>query len=383
MSDYSNELRKVINTGSKKRIAIDLFGKESDARKPRFISTGSTILDYMISNSRNGGIPRGKMVEFSGFNASGKSLLGSTIIASTQRLGGLGILIDNEHAANFGFMETLGVDLEDLVYLETDNVEETFDTIEKIIANVIEKRKAGNDKPVTIVWDSVSVTPSTEEFAGNYERNLHRSMQKAKALELGLKKLILTFGRADITLVFLSHLKQIVPKPMFGDEFYTPGGQSIPYYSSARVRLFQSTRIKPASKDTQLKNNGITCRAECVKTRFGPSLRSCKFPIYFDMGIADEESWYDVLRESKYIKGVTKKYLCNKDVSDAEAKEVGYGFFTKADDKAGWVKLMQENPEARKFAEDKLEEHLVVNYLKKQIHDKDKPNGIEENGESR
>src|SRR5258708_4575212 len=89
-----------------------------------FISTGSTLLDYICANRENGGVPVGKLTEISGEEASGKSLVAAHLIAECQRRGGLAVYIDTENAASPGFMQQVGVDLSKMVYLQPGTVEE-------------------------------------------------------------------------------------------------------------------------------------------------------------------------------------------------------------------------------------------------------------------
>ena len=102
-----NDLRSELNKAAKENIAYDLHG-ENPTDVKTWISTGSTLLNYIISNRRDGGIPVGKLTTIAGESASGKSLIVTQILANTQKMGGLAVYIDTENAASPDFMEQLG-----------------------------------------------------------------------------------------------------------------------------------------------------------------------------------------------------------------------------------------------------------------------------------
>ena len=104
-----SDLRSELNKAAKENIAYDLHGDNPTDVKT-WISTGSTLLDYIISNRRDGGIPVGKLTTIAGESASGKSLIVTQILANTQKMGGIAVYIDTENAASPDFMEQLGLD---------------------------------------------------------------------------------------------------------------------------------------------------------------------------------------------------------------------------------------------------------------------------------
>jgi len=227
-----------------------------------WISTGSTLLDYDISNRRGGGIPVGKLTEISGEEASGKSLLAAHIIANTQKRGGLAVLADTENAYNPDFGRQIGVDNDKLVYLQPRTIEEVGEAIEKVI--ILAKQKA-KDKLVTIIWDSVAGTPSQAEIEGSYDPN-DRIGVTAKALAKMMRKLTQVWGKERICMVFTNQLKTKIGV-MYGDPMTTPGGKAIPYHSSVRIRLTRSTLDKDETGDDQLEALGVNTNCKVVKNR--------------------------------------------------------------------------------------------------------------------
>lgn len=262
-----------------------------------WISTGSTLLDYNISNRPDGGVPVGKLTEISGEEASGKSLMAAHIIANTQKRGGLAVLADSENAYNPEFGAQVGVDNDKLVYLQPRTIEETGEAIEKVILLTRQKAK---DKLVTIIWDSVAGTPSQSEIEGTYDPN-ERIGVTAKALAKMMRKLTQVWGKERITMVFTNQLKTKIGV-MYGDPMTTPGGKAIPYHASVRIRLTRSTLEKSESETDQLEALGVNTICKVVKNRCGPPLRKCRFMISFARGIEDVDSWFDHLHEMGVIK---------------------------------------------------------------------------------
>ena len=293
----ADELRKELNKGKKGNpVAWDLAG-DNPTQVKTWISTGSTLLDYIISNKRNGGVPVGKLTTFAGDSASGKSLIGTHIMANCQKMGGLAVYIDTENSASPEFMEQLGLDTKkNFMYVQPGTVEEVFETIEKLIVLVREKAP---ERLVCIVWDSVAGTPTKAEIDGDYDPNSRIGLT-AKALSKGMKKLTTTFGQEQIAMVFISQLK-IQIGVMYGDNRIEPGGKAIPYHASSRVWLTQHK----GKADGQIINDrkqviGFRTSAVTKKSRFGPSPRRAEFSIMFDLengnvGIDDVGSWLKVI----------------------------------------------------------------------------------------
>jgi len=118
---------------------------EGDSDSPsdvnEWISTGSTMLDLAISNRPNGGLPVGRIIEITGLEASGKSLLAAHALADTQRKGGLAVYIDTENAVSREFLEAIGINLKDMLYVPLDTVEDIFESIESITESIRKNAK--------------------------------------------------------------------------------------------------------------------------------------------------------------------------------------------------------------------------------------------------
>lgn len=289
----SKSLIKELNKNSQEKLAWCLATDHDDPTSVKeFVPTGSTLLDYIITNRRGGGVPVGKLTEIVGEEASGKSLLLTQILANTQKKGGLAVLIDTENALNPLFAERVGLDLTSLVYIQCGTVEEVGETIEKVITMA---RAKDVKRIITIGWDSVAATPPKAELEGDYDPNSRVGLQ-AKAIAKMMRKLTQTVGRDRITLVFTNQMKVKIGV-MFGDPMGTPGGKAIPYHASVRVRLNRSSELKNDDKSVF----AVHTKAKVIKGRLGPPLRTCEFDIHFSDGVDDKSSIRDLLWQREEI----------------------------------------------------------------------------------
>ena len=269
---------------------------EGDSDSPsdvnEWISTGSTMLDLAISNRPNGGLPVGRIIEITGLEASGKSLLADHALADTQRKGGLAVYIDTENAVSREFLEAIGINLKDMLYVPLDTVEDIFESIESITESI---RKNAKNRLVTIVVDSVAGASTKQEMSADYDKD-GWATSKAIILSKAMRKITNFIGRERICLIFTNQLRTRLGVS-FGDQWTTSGGKAIAFHSSVRLRLKSVGQIKLAkSTDAPEAVLGITTRAQVVKNRMGPPLRSVDYDIYFDSGIDDYGSWLTMMK---------------------------------------------------------------------------------------
>lgn len=315
-----------------------------------FISTGSTVLDYMISNRRDGGVPAGKLTEIVGEEGSGKSLLATQILANTQKKGGIAIYIDTENAANPDFMKRLGMDLDKLVYLQPGSIEECYLTIEK---TMMMARSQNTQCPVTIVWDSTAATPPQAEIEGDYDPNSRIGLA-AKAHAKGLRKLTKDVGFDKVTLIFTNQLKVKIGV-MFGDPMTTPGGKAVPYHSSVRIRLTKS-KEQAEGAGKQKETLGFNTIAKVFKNRLGPPMRRCEFKIMFDSGVDDMSAIRDYLWEVKNVISKRGGFMVIDNYKGAELKFRAAAFAGMMNNSDGkWDGFSN-------FIYDLCEDQLVIRY---------------------
>ena len=297
-----DELAEIIATSLNKlnkdggQVAYFLDGEESTPTDfTDFISTGATMLDIAIANRPHGGIAVGRITELTGLEGSGKSLVGASMIADTQKRGGIAVLIDTETAVNAEFYTAIGVNMKKLVYANLITVEDIFDAIVDIIERVRTNEK--KDKLVTIVVDSVAAASTKAEIEGAFAKEGY-GMEKAYLISKAMRKITGLIGSQRIALVFTNQLRQKLNAPAFSDPWTTSGGKAIAFHASTRIRLSQTGKLKDSDGNIV----GVSVKADIVKNRLGPPHRKAEFNIYFNRGIDDNSSWLDVLSEIGVVK---------------------------------------------------------------------------------
>jgi recombination protein RecA len=295
-SILANNLNKKFKSAHK--VAFFLDGSEQTPTDlDEWVSTGSPMLDLAISNRPHGGLPVGRITEITGLEGSGKSLLAAHAIADTQQKGGLGVYIDTENALNQEFLEAIGVDIKKMLYVPLETVEDIFEAIDSIIESV---RAADGDKKklVTIVVDSVAGASTKVEISADYDQAGYAT-QKAIIISKAMRKVTNLIGRERISLIFTNQLRTRLGVS-FGDPWTTSGGKAIAFHSSCRLRLKQMGQLKAKVGGVE-QVVGIKTRAQVIKNRMGPPLRSVDYDIYFDSGIDNYGSWLEMMKTYKLV----------------------------------------------------------------------------------
>tara|TARA_Y100000034_G_scaffold44266_3_gene54214 strand:+ start:5350 stop:6567 length:1218 start_codon:yes stop_codon:yes gene_type:complete len=287
--EFTSSLIKSINQTLKEKRAFNLNSDDSPTNVKRFISTGSVLLDYIISNRKNGGFPEGRLVEIAGASATGKSFIAIQALAETQKIGGIAVYIDTENATDRDLLGTLGVNIDELVYLQPRTVEDVFKSIEHIIKKIKEN---DIDRPVTVVWDSVAATPPKAELDGDYDTNTVGL--GARRVSQGLRKIIDFIGENRITLIFVNQLKMKIGAGLYEDPWVTPYGKAIPFHASVRLRLTRKrTSDVKEDKTSDADYLGVGVKAKVIKNKICPPFRTCEFTIGFYQGVLEHEQLYD------------------------------------------------------------------------------------------
>jgi recombination protein RecA len=278
------------------KVAFFLDGEEATPTDlDEWVSTGSATLDLAISNRPNGGLPVGRITEITGLEGSGKSLLAAHAIADTQKKGGLGVYIDTENAMNQDFLMAIGVDIKKMLYVPLETVEDIFEAIDSIIESV---RSSDKKKLVTIVVDSVAGASTKVEISADYDQAGYAT-QKAIIISKAMRKVTNLIGRERISLIFTNQLRTRLGVS-FGDPWTTSGGKAIAFHSSCRLRLKQMGQLKSKIGGVD-QVVGIKTRAQVIKNRMGPPLRSVDYDIYFDSGIDQYGSWLQMMKQYKLV----------------------------------------------------------------------------------
>ena len=314
-----------------------------------WVSTGAAMLDVAISNRPYGGIPVGRITELTGLEQSGKSLLSAHILAETQKQGGVAVLIDTETAVSREFFDAIGVDVSKLLYVSVDTVEDIFETIETIIEKV---RTSDKTKLVTIVVDSVAAASTKKEMEADYDQDGYATA-KAIIISKAMRKITNTIGRQKIAVIFTNQLRQKLNAMAFSDPWTTSGGKALAFHSSVRLRLKNVGQIK-MKVDGHDKIVGISVRAQVVKNRLGPPLRSADFDIFFDRGIDNYGGWLKVMKDNKLVKqgGAWYEYI------DTDSGEV-IKFQSK-----DFIPMMETKDDLREQIYKKICETTILQYKK-------------------
>lgn len=236
------------------------------------ISTGSLALDIALG----GGVATGRLCELFGSFSTGKSVLGWTILRETQRLGGLPVLFEAEHAFKKDFAEKCGLDLANMLVVIPESVEHFFEQTEEI-ANSYEKYPF-----CAVVLDSLAGLPSSKEFESSAAAYKSVDMgKKAQEISQGLRRLIPIIRKRSIALVIVNQIREKVGV-LFGDTRTTPGGNAVKFHASQRILL--------SSKQDKIMNDkkiaiGIEGVCTIAKNKIAPPFRQSEFRIWYGGGV--------------------------------------------------------------------------------------------------
>jgi recombination protein RecA len=346
--DLADILAGELNKQAKdNKVAFFLDDDSAPTNVDGWVSTGCAMLDVAISNRPYGGLPVGRIVELTGLEQSGKSLVSAHLLAETQKQGGVAVLIDTETAVSREFLEAIGVDVSKLLYVSADSVEQIFDMTETIIEKV---RETSKDRLVTIVTDSVAAASTSAELASDYGKDGYAT-DKAIIISKAMRKITNMIGRQKILLVYTNQLRQKMNAMPFGDPWTTSGGKALAFHASVRLRLKGAGQIKMKVGGND-KIVGMKVRCQVVKNRMGPPLRSTDFEIYFDRGIDNYGSWLKVMKDNKIVKQAGAWYTYTDTDTGEELK------FQSKD----FIDIMEEREEIREQIYKKICEVQILEY---------------------
>jgi len=256
---------------------------ESTAISPvRFIPSGSLSLDLALGL---GGIPRGRVTEIFGPEASGKTTLGLHIIAEAQKQEGTAAYIDVEHALDPVYASHCGVNVDDMLISQPDTGEQALEITEALV------RSGAVD---VIVIDSVAALVPRAEIEG--EMGDSQVALQARLMSQALRKLAAAIGKSGTAVIFINQLREKVGI-IFGNPEVTPGGRALKFYSSVRIDLRRVETIKQGDKAI-----GNRVKARVVKNKVAPPFRTATFDIMFDHGISQEGNLIDLGVELGLVK---------------------------------------------------------------------------------
>lgn len=275
------------------------------------ISTGCLSLDIITGV---GGLPRGRVIEVYGPEASGKTTIALQAVAQAQKAGGQAAFIDAEHALDPNYAQNLGVNIDELYIAQPDYGEQALEIAEILV------RSGGVD---IIVIDSVAALVPKAELEGDMGDS-HMGLQ-ARLMSQALRKLTAIVSRSSTTFVFLNQMREKIGMFM-GNPETTTGGKALKFYSSMRIEVRKILTLKSGTDVI-----GGRTRIKIVKNKVSPPFKETEVDLLFGKGISKEGDVIDL--------GVIH------DVVNKTGSWYSYGEEKLGQGKATVTKLLEDTPE--------------------------------------
>jgi recombination protein RecA len=302
-----------------------------------FISTGSISLDCALGI---GGVPRGRVIEIYGPEASGKTTLTLQIIAEAQKAGGVAAFIDAEHAVDIGYAQQLGVKTDELLISQPDTGEQALEIAEMLV------RSGAID---VLIVDSVAALVPRAEIEGEMGDS-HMGLQ-ARLMSQALRKLTAAINRSRTSMIFTNQIRMKIGV-MFGNPETTTGGNALKFYASIRLDI---RRIESLKNETGI--YGCRTRVKVVKNKLAPPFKEAQFEIIYGQGISQEGELIDLGAATDIIEKSGTWY-------SYQGERMGQG-------KENAKNFLKENPKLAAEIRQKIKIHLGLPVKEKKDEPKD------------
>jgi len=328
--EYDRELKSALQQIEKQfgKGSIMQLGSDS-AADVQGISTGSLSLDIALGGK---GLPRGRIIEIYGPEASGKTTVALHAIANAQRNGGVAAFIDAEHALDPSWAKRVGVDLESLLVSQPSHGEEALKIAEMLVkSNAVD----------IIVVDSVAALVPRSEVEGEIG-DQHMGLQ-ARLMSQAMRILTPTISKSKTCMIFINQIRQKIGV-MFGNPETTAGGLALKFYCSVRMEIRKVTAVKEGEDVV-----GTSVRVKVVKNKVAPPFRQAEFDILHDRGINRESDLFNLALEDKLI--------------EKSGSWVSYGELRLGQGQENAKKYLRENPALAEEITRKILEKRGLNNL--------------------
>ncbi|MDP8232426.1 MAG: recombinase RecA [Candidatus Zophobacter franzmannii] len=265
----------VMKMGDKPQIAVNV------------IPTGAMNLDLALGI---GGIPKGRVTEIYGAEASGKTTLTLHIAAQCQKQDGVVAFIDAEHALDPAYARNVGVDIDHLLISQPDGGEQALEIVEALVrSNAVD----------LVIVDSVAALVPRQEIEGSMGDS-HVGLQ-ARLMSQALRKLTSIISKTNCSVIFINQTRMKIGVPSYVNPETTTGGVALKFYSSIRLEVRNAGAIKSTGVEVEVL--GTKVRVKIVKNKLAPPFKTVIFPIIFGKGI----SHYDILIDMAVDHDIIKK----------------------------------------------------------------------------
>jgi recombination protein RecA len=288
------------------------------------ISTGSLALDYALGL---GGVPRGRVIEIFGPEASGKTTLALHILAEAQAKDGIVAFIDAEHALDLAYARRLGVKVDDLLVSQPDTGEQALDIAEILV------RSGAID---ALAIDSVAALVPRAEIEG--EMGDQQVGLQARLMSKALRKLAATINKSMTCVIFINQTRMRIGV-MFGNPETTTGGTALKFYATQRLDIRRIASIQEGDKAV-----GSRTRVKVVKNKVAPPYRMAEFDIIYGSGISKEGDVLDLGVGLDIIEKTGSWYSFNQE-------RIGQG-------RENVRRFLAEHPDIMKDISDRVKEKL-------------------------